>query len=311
MKTTPSLQIIIDHQGGLGNQLFQYAKAVQIFNSLSISPNISSSLRRLKKQSRDSRFTQRVFELYNYGITVKCGYFKSLLTVESASTLSKILVRIYSLFLTGFRLKRIRILDESQSPIESLDGVSLLVLKGFWQNSSHLISVQNELKTLLQLRIPTSAKYTELMLQVTQERTLIIHVRRGDYISNHRAAGFHGALTVDYFKNCYHHIKEFVVIERTFVFTDDGSFVRNNFDFLPNLTVVGEEELLSSAEILDLMRHGDAIITSNSSLSWWAAFLSKSSTRPVLSPSPWFRKESKPGLYLEHWTLVNSSFENL
>jgi hypothetical protein len=310
MKHTPRLQIIIDHQGGLGNQLFQYAKAIQIFDSLSISPNISSSLLRLKNQSKDSRFTRRGFELDGYRITKKCSYLKSLLTLTTTSKRSKILFGIYSSLLTGFRKERIQVIDESDKEMGSLDDVSLLVLKGFWQNSSQLIPLRDRFKSLIKLEISTSEKYLELKDQVAREKTLLIHVRRGDYISNHRAASFHGALTVDYFKNCYRHIQKLIPIERTFVFTDDGNFVKDNFDFISNLTVVGEEELLSPAEILDLMRNGDAIITSNSSLSWWAAFLSESSARPVLSPSPWFRRETKPELYLEHWTLIDASFEN-
>jgi len=302
------MEIIVDCQGGLGNQLFQYAKALSLCKQAGRDFRITSSLVRLNFQSRNSRFTKRVFALDAYGIGVKTSYFKSFLTIDGSMLNSNYLANLLPKILQRFSFGIFAVIDENLPNDFDLSERRIVVLKGFWQDPRHLIEFQEFFRSHFNIQVPISQTYIELKDFISRHKVLIIHVRRGDYVSNQKAANYHGALTLDYFRESFSQASQQIFFQATVIFTDDGSFVRENFGFIPNLTVIPESEELTAPEILDLMRFGDALVISNSSLSWWAAFLGHSELRPIFAPSPWFRKETKE-IYLEHWHQIEARFE--
>jgi hypothetical protein len=54
------------------------------------------------------------------------------------------------------------------------------------------------------------------------------------------------------------------------------------------------EDLISSAETLELMRHGKGYVLSNSSFSWWAGALSHVDNASIICPTPWFERKNEP-----------------
>ena len=64
---------------------------------------------------------------------------------------------------------------------------------------------------------------------------------------------------------------------------------------------------LTDLEVWDLMREFGGYIISNSSFSWWAAFLRRNHESLVCAPSPWFQGMNNPELLIpEDWIKVNS-----
>jgi hypothetical protein len=59
-------------------------------------------------------------------------------------------------------------------------------------------------------------------------------------------------------------------------------------------------------ETVNLMAHSRALITANSSLSWWGAWLGERPGRPVLCPRPWFstRQVDYRDLLLPQWVSI-------
>jgi hypothetical protein len=56
------------------------------------------------------------------------------------------------------------------------------------------------------------------------------------------------------------------------------------------------------------MSFGKAIITANSSFSWWAA-ASGDQSKTVITPTPWFKNLNEPkDLIPEHWIRIKSSW---
>jgi hypothetical protein len=204
----------------------------------------------------------------------------------------------------------IGVVDEKSPKNSDLNNLRIVVLKGFWQNAQSLIGHKDSLKRNLVIKGPLSQRYSFLKKHIDGQKTLIMHIRRGDYLSNSKAAKYHGALSLEYFRKAYFLAFEKSSIESTVIFTDDGDFVNTNLNFISNLIVVSEADDLSAPEILDLMRYGEVLIMSNSSLSWWAGFLSDVDSRLILAPDPWFRSASMPEMYLDDWYRLDAKFEN-
>jgi hypothetical protein len=92
------------------------------------------------------------------------------------------------------------------------------------------------------------------------------------------------------------------------VFSDSIDYVRHEFINLgPRFEYVENSD--AGQPLKDLFRMGGStsMIMSNSSFSWWAAFLVQNfSGGPVIAPRPWFRSgESAADLLLNDWITLD------
>jgi hypothetical protein len=118
-------------------------------------------------------------------------------------------------------------------------------------------------------------KYGSLM----QGRTCSIHVRRGNY---RNLQNNHPVLSMDYYAKAIKTLEQFK-IDRFFVFSNDinwckNSFIGDEFTFIQDIDYVE----------LFLMSKCDHHIISNSSFSWWGAWLDEISTTVTVAPEVWF-----------------------
>jgi hypothetical protein len=115
------------------------------------------------------------------------------------------------------------------------------------------------------------------------EDTCSIHVRRGNYLS---LPDHHPVLTMDYYKKAIWSL-ESLNVDRFIVFSDDIEWCKENFKghkyyFIKDTDYVE----------LFLMNRCTHHILSNSSFSWWGAWLSEVGDTVVVAPSAsrWFGK---------------------
>jgi hypothetical protein len=134
----------------------------------------------------------------------------------------------------------------------------------------------------------------------------LVHVRLGDYLSN----GDFGLLSPSYF------VKQ---IEKqngnigmpTLVFTNDKNKLKEmNLGLSKQASQLDEN--LSSAEILTLCSYASNFVISNSTFSWWAAYLSGRVGVDVIAPEPWFRNTNSPvELVPPHWVRSRAHYLEL
>jgi hypothetical protein len=103
-----------------------------------------------------------------------------------------------------------------------------------------------------------------------------VHMRRGDYFVSGTLA-----LPTTYFTDALATLPEELPV---IVVTDDPRFVRNELRDRPDIRVE------HNAEIIDLLllMNAHAVVASNSSFSWWGAWLNRNPDAPVLVPEHWF-----------------------
>jgi hypothetical protein len=126
---------------------------------------------------------------------------------------------------------------------------------------------------------------------------LILHVRRGDYLNEDKI----GMLSDTYFKNIIKEVCKTNAKMKLNFFTNgeiDFFEITNNIEF-DSVEVINSS---SAVELLAKMRSGEIFIISNSTLSWWAAYLSRSPEKQVYAPRPWFRRLPEPSnLFPDAW----------
>lgn len=149
----------------------------------------------------------------------------------------------------------------------------------YYQDPQFFFGHEEEIRQLFSMGIP---KKTDM---------IAIHLRRGDYVNN----PFYVDLSsTDYYERA---MKEFPH-EKFLVFSDDIEyaktyFVGNEFEFAEG----------TPEEDMDLMASCKGIIISNSSYSWWGAFLGDKNKK-VIAPKVWYSDGVERTKCLESWKRI-------
>ena len=122
-------------------------------------------------------------------------------------------------------------------------------------------------------------------------KRLIVHVRLGDYLRIPEL----NVVGRNYFKGAI--IEAFSVYEydEIWVFTNDMSKVKDYLDESNQAKYrFFDSDQFTSAETLEIMKIGDGYVLSNSTYSWWGAFLSYKDPVSIVIPSKWYRSTPEP-----------------
>jgi hypothetical protein len=118
--------------------------------------------------------------------------------------------------------------------------------------------------------------------------TCSIHVRRGDYL---KYPDTHFVQNMDYFENALAIILSFEkYLDKVIVFSDDIEWCKENFnksEFLKDKNLVFIEDEKDYIELF-LMSQCTHNICSNSSFSWWGAWLNSNENKKVVAPKKWW-----------------------
>jgi hypothetical protein len=132
------------------------------------------------------------------------------------------------------------------------------------------------------------------------DNSVIIHVRKGDYNNSINSQIYYNCEPA-YFKKAVELIRAKVPEANFFVMSNDNDWVRKNFTFLDNYRLLEIEDPIISFKLMSQFSY---FIISNSTFSWWPAFISKS--KNVYVPKKWFLDDTKnKNLYPDNWIKVD------
>lgn len=272
--------IVVKMQGGLGNQLFQYAmgRAVSIRLSCRLLLDISWYSR------PPAEATQRVFGLADYpvcGETVDWGVFAPF--YFSVPRLGCVVADR-----DGIRVARsFYELGLGYQPSAEHIRVGSF-LEGYWQSPKYFDDISSLLRReFVPLKAMTS-KDAEVaaLIEAAGKASVAVHVRRGDYLKSvHRA--HHGVCSDEYYIRALSYIKARLGGARLFVFSDDPDWVSTRSDIFTNAVVVRHNSQEDAFQDLRLMSLCQSHVIANSSFSWWGAWLSSGGEKLVIAPTCW------------------------
>jgi len=162
-------------------------------------------------------------------------------------------------------------------------------LNGFWQSEKYFKDIREILLKEFSLKVKLSGAAESLKNKISSdEQSVSIHFRRGDYVHLASAIAHHGAKDLDYYSDAITSIKQFLNDPSFYIFSDDINWVKENFK-IENAPYV---EGLKSHEDLELMKTCQHNITANSSFSWWGAWLNNNPEKKIIAPKQWFKDPS-------------------
>lgn len=291
--------VVVDLQGGLGNQLFQYA-AVRAHAS-PLEPVLNLRLLR--------RDTKRRFALGAYPIKAQI--------VDSSALRPPGRLRRWAA-LAGWRTGSLRQYpfdapvygeEDSCGCYDERVAAQLapVVLRGYFQSERYFSTIASALRqelTPLCAPSPTCLQIEHAIRDAGQV-SVSVHVRRGDYASDPKALAFHGLLGLDYYGPALALLCAQVAAPQLFVFTDDpGAATALLPPGLPATMVSGRG--LSDVDELALMSTCHHHVIANSSFSWWGAWLGAPQGMTI-APRRWFAQPSDAAIrdrFPAHWHVV-------
>jgi len=273
--------IVIRLQGGLGNQLFQYAAARRLAYQHKTEVVIEDSY---FSDSRNGH-TQWQYDLGNLNVALRfptTGERKSFLPYCRHPW--RLLRTVVSL--PGrYRYVRERHFHFDPRILHLPDNV---FLDGYWQSEKYFVDIDDLLRTELSFRDELSPEEKNFANAIKASSAVSIHVRRGDYVTNPRAAATHGTCSLDYYQRAASYMKERIGSPTYFVFSDDPEWALRHMTFLSAGEHVVNVQTKSGFRDLRLMSLCKHNIIANSSFSWWGAWLNTHARKIVVAPQKWF-----------------------
>ncbi|RKG46098.1 MULTISPECIES: alpha-1,2-fucosyltransferase [Acinetobacter] len=256
--------IIIKLKGGLGNQIFQFATALN--HALDNECELIIDISHLNHDAL------REYELVNLNLKYKI--------------LKNNLHRKFFIFfisLLNFRKPTFFTEKENFNFYQlPYNDKSILILDGYFQNFKYFEKNKQNLIDIFNIDYPNDLN----LINIRNTNSVALHVRRGDYINNQKTNNIHGSCSIEYYNSA---IKKFNDKSYTFfIFSDDINWVKDNIKITNEHYFVSDTNLSDFQEFV-LMKNCKHFIISNSTFSWWAAWLSNTPQKTVICPKNWFK----------------------
>lgn len=162
---------------------------------------------------------------------------------------------------------------------------------GVFLNASIVEAIDDEIKKCFTFLPFTDEMNLRLEKEIEECESVAVHVRKGkDYQSR---IWYQNTCSMEYYRKAILQMKEKLQHPKFYVFTDNVDWVRKNFQEIEYTLVEGNPAdgygSHFDMQLMSLCKHN---IISNSTYSWWSAFLNRNPEKVVIAPEIWFNPDS-------------------
>jgi hypothetical protein len=276
-------------RGGLGNQMFQAAFALSVAKQFDVVPRFVD----LTRSARVHRnWDLDCFALHRATVTPASSRFLSACVVATR--------KLQSLGLPAIP----GVLVEQVSSPALYVRARPSVISGYWQNVQYIERNEQLIRKTFDLSLITSRVSTSATIDTRPK--VAIHVRRGDYVSDAKSRKVHLVCDAGWYRRAWSLMRDEVPDARAFVFSDDPTWAQTSLNLAGEVTYMPFDAREPAVRDMALMSGCHHFIISNSSYSWWSAWLSQSPNKKVIAPREWFIGTATAGLGIcpESWRLI-------
>ena len=255
--------------GQLGNQMFQYAATKGVASKLDV-PFMIPNHREVFDDGIGNRYTILLFNAFK---------------LTSASLLGTLRTENY-VQENGFTFNK---------DLFKIDKTENCSLYGFFQTEKYFKHIEKQIRKDFTFKDDIKDECDDLIKQFTNP--IALHIRRGDFVWNNKN---HPPLSLDYYKSA---LDLFDSDREVIIFSDDTEWCKEQELFADDRFAVAE----GGDQFYDLclMSMCDDFIISNSTFSWWGAWLANRGK--VDAPKNWFGEtlgHDTKDLYCKGWKIL-------
>lgn len=257
--------IIVQVEGGLGNQMFQYALALSFIHK-----GVPARLDISKFTTQHSHNGYELERIFN-------------IAERYSTQTERAIIKLFSKL-------RHKILDTpyKEKPLWQWHyhaPVNALIngyLKGYWQCEKYFRDADLLVKKKFTFPPLQSEQNRKVLEKINSSNSVSLHIRRGDYLHTHISA----SLDKNYYLSAIEYIKLQIDKPYFFVFSDDINWAREHIQEAQMEFIYWNKNDKSyiDMQLMSQCRHN---IIANSSFSWWGAWLNSNADKIVVAPQQW------------------------
>lgn len=291
--------LIFKLEGGLGNQLFQYAFA------RSLSYDLDKELfLDISRYGFNIPVKHLIYCLHPFSIKAVVGYYPPETFLENKSFKGPLHIYEKGIPLTEYSLYREGKIEKEVKNIEFPAYFTGYFSAGFDENNFKVFTekffIHNEelIRKDLTYLPEISDEFKHLIKEIEESNSVAIHIRRGEY----KDLENFGTCSVAYYQKAINEIVSKVENPKFFIFSEDQEWVKKNINIpFPHKHVYFNRQKhgvsAGYAELLKVFSSCNHFIIANSTFSWWGAWLGENQDKIIISPYPWY--QSRELLYTE------------
>ncbi len=292
---------IVKLNGGLGNQMFQWAFARSLEDKYNTEVVFDYSYFDEVKQCNS--VTTRVFELDAYGIkcpAVSEEYLKKIIKPEFNSKFKNTLAKRFPFF---FGVNYIREKYNSVYEKNILKYPNYIYYEGYFQNEKYFKHLRQKLLADFSVKSPLDENNQVFLNKIQGTNSVSLHVRRGDYITLDYVNKIHGTCSLKYYEEAINYVANKIKNPHFYLFSDDIEWVIQNLNINYPFDVIDFNQGKGWFD-MNLMKNCKYNIIANSSFSWWGAWLNDYSQKIVIAPNKWTVQKQKCDIVPKSWVKI-------
>lgn len=231
--------------GGLGNQMFQISHAIAQGIKYNVPSLFIPKSYTPMQANQPTKYINNIFKKINF-VDELNGY----ITIDSPWQFNEL----------------------------ELNWLTPIQFKGYYQSSKNFLGYDDKIKSLFNPNEEFFKKIISKYPQLNDDKTLSLHIRRGDYLNISHILPIIDKTYID------ESIKKNGEYTTLFIFSDDTEWVRNNLSYDKQI-IVSDLEDYEELWMISMCKNN---IMSNSSFSWWGSYLNRNPNKKVFCPSIWF-----------------------
>lgn len=291
-------------RGGLGNQLFQYAAGVAESSRRGCALVLETVLLPESESSNSSlsSWPEQISQFGHFGvISRRQGWLAGKLYRVSLEFLRRL----------GAKWPRVAAtvgvfaFDGESETITPRNTRNLTLINAYVANSRFFEGYEDTIRAQISSIVEPSAEYRRASEILSSGEYTGVHIRLGDY---RNLEHIYGTYSSRYLRSCISLLEESSRLGKIVVFSDERAKASEILiDAGVDLSILTPIPALSALEELLLLSKCSNIVGSNSTFSWWAAFLNTKEQARIFFPRPFYVSTEMPEpktLLLPGWLQV-------
>ena len=300
--------IIVKLNGGLGNQMFQYAVGRSLAKRLNVELKLDLNNMRMLDSEKMENINKVHFYYRLHFFNIKENYVNQddvARVIKASSNFSLKIKNILMKFRKGTHIKYIQEKHFEFDP-DILNENDDIYLDGFWQSEKYFQNITDIIRKEFTLKEPLKDENLGLSQQIIDTNSVFILVRRGAMVHISRTNAIHGYCRLKFYEKCVEEIAAKIHNPTFFVFSDEPEWTKANFKIDYPTVYISHNGRKYYHEDLRLMSMCKHAITSNSTWGWWGAWLISNHEKIVYAPQRWFNLDySTKDLFPPKWILID------
>ncbi|MCK4918256.1 MAG: alpha-1,2-fucosyltransferase [Candidatus Pacebacteria bacterium] len=290
--------IITKLQGGLGNQMFQYAIGRVLAEKNKAELKLDTSwFDNIKGNTAPRKYGLGIFNILENIATNK--EIENLKKYKKKNNWKYFFHNLFFANNSIYISEKPKYFNKKALENNNKD----IYLDGYWQNEKYFKDMENIILKEFRIRETYQVENKTLLNDIINSNSVSIHIRRNDYVQNKKTNEVHGVCTIGYYQKAIQKISKNNDDIHIFVFSDDILWTQNNLKSNFPITFVDKNKDYEDLILMSMCKHN---IIANSSFSWWGAWLNQNPNKIVIAPKKWFNnlKNNKQNPIPQTWIQI-------